>query len=346
MSARLLAAAVAVVGLVGLVGGCGVDGGATSPGTDAPTTATPTPSAGAASTTTAPLGDEPVGHDPTDCNDADAVGAVVGGEVDGFAADGRTSLGDLEYTYAGCTYTSYEDDLGFLGISRLDATAGLATGGRLFEELDRAARAAAWRDRFEPVPGLGDDAYLDGTTVVVLDGDVMAFVGYEPADLADLGDPSGPAPALELARATLALELSPDRAPSCDEVEPLVADAIGEPAESRVSSGFIGVNEVAITTTGCSVDLEDGASASVAVADATPWADWVAAKGSFSLRATYAAVDVGGRPGFDDGRQLVVDDGVAGDAHRPWSIDTGFADGDAGELAALRRDLAVAVVDG
>jgi len=53
-----------------------------------------------------------------------------------------------------------------------------------------------------------------------------------------------------------------------------------------------------------------------------------------------------GRPAFDDGRRLVVDDRVAGAAHQPWVIDTGLWDGDPVEGAERRLAVAEAVIDG
>lgn len=340
MTARAAVAGVVAAAL--LLAACGVEGGdeAASPG------ASPTTEAGGtapASTTTAPPLEGPTGSDPGECDDAAAIGEVVGTEVDGFPSEGSSFADEVEYRYDGCTYTSFgEVDIGFLEVARLEIDG--QSDARLYDLLDANARAAVWRDGFEPIEDLGDDAYLDGSTVVVLTGDLMVFVGYEPEDLATL---EAPTPAIELARAALeSLELTLDPAPSCDDVEPLVAEQLGDVEDAITSSGFIGVNDVSITTAGCRVDLADGAEASIAVADAAPWKAWVEAKEGFSFRSTYEALEVGGRPAFDDGEQLVVDDRVVGAGHRPWVVDTGLWDGDPADGAALRLDVAEAVIDG
>ena len=335
-------APIAAALLLAVLAACGVEGGERSPAPGGAPTTTTSDSDGGATTTTAPLSTEPAGGDPSACEDAAAIGEVLGAEVDGFPSEGEAFGSEIEHTYAGCTYTSFdEDSFGFLDVERL--TADDPGEVRLFDALDGEARAAVWRDGFTPVDDLGDDAYLDGTTVVVRQGDLLVFADFEPEDLATL---TAPTPAIDLARAALELDLAPDQAPPCGVVEPVVAEVLGEVEDSITSTGFLSVNDVSITTAGCDVDLAEGGSAGIAVADASPWEAWVEAKGSFDLRSSYERLEVGGRPAFDDGRRLVVDDRVAGAAHQPWVIDTGLWDGDPVEGAERRLAVAEAVIDG
>lgn len=333
--AHLVAAAV-----VALLASCGVDAGdGAAPATTEPGTAT---TAGTGASTTTTLTATPDAGDPSACEDAAAVGEALGAEVDGFPTDGTMPAGDTEYSWSGCSYTSFDDDdLGFLDVERLRATR--PADRRLYEVLDAQARAAVWNDQFEPVDGLGEGAYLDGTTVVVKAGDVLVFADYEPEDLGRL---TAPTPAIDLARAALDLALSVDAPPTCDEVDPIIEDVIGEVDDSRTSSGFIGVNDVSLTTAGCAADLAAGGEATIAVSDAASWDAWIAAKESFDLRSSYEALEVAGRPAFDDGRRLVVDDLVADPEHSPWMIDTGLWDGDPDEGRARRIAVAEAVIDG
>jgi hypothetical protein len=324
-----VAVAALVAGLFA-VGACTGDGDAGAPTTE---TAAATSTAAAEPPAPAPDDDAPVTA-PPGCLAADAIADIVGEPVEVSASGGgRATTDGISYSSTGCSYRL--DDGGSVGVERVSWDGD----GFAFDGLSDDARTTAEEDGFEPVDDLGDEAWRDGTTIAVLDDDAMILAEVDPAP----GDGTEVAGALGevLAGAVVGLDLAP--APGdhpCTTVEAAVADALGPVASSQASAGGRVIDDVQLTTTGCRLDLVDGAEATVGVADAADWDPWVAAMQAHSSDTGYAPFTIGQVSAFDTGAALVVDDG-----DEPLRITTEDLDVDPDVAADLRlavADLALA----
>lgn len=299
VGAGLLAGLIAVTACTTDGGG---DGDAAAPTTER-AAATSTTAAG--TTGTSPEDEAPVAV-PPGCPAPDAVADLVGEPVEVSASGGGRSTSDgTSYSYSGCAYRLA--DGGSVGVDRVSWDGD----GFTFDGLSDDARTTAQDDGFEPVDDLGDEAWRDGTTIVVLDGDAMIFAEVDPAP----GDGPEVAGALGeiLAGAVVGLDLPPADRPAgddlCTSVEGPVADALGPVASYQPSAGGRVVDDVELTVTGCRLDLADGAEATLGVADAEHWDPWVAVKQERSGDAGFAPFTIGQVSAFDTGAALVVDDG-------------------------------------
>jgi hypothetical protein len=245
----------------------------------------------------------------------------------GASGGGQASTSGVSYSYEGCSYDLADAD-GEVGIERVS----VESDGFAFDLLSDDARLAADEDGFEPIDGLGDEAWRDGTTYAMRQGPSILLAEVIPAP----GDSPGVAGSLSaiLAEAVLPLDLTAPPTELCGAVEGAVADALGPVESLNESQGGVMVNEVSFETSGCRLELVDGAEAIVDVADAEPWDAWVAAKDA-SSSGGYEGLTIGQLSAFDTGDELVVDDG-----DEPLRITTEGLDLDDGEAKTLRLDLA------
>lgn len=328
------------VAVGGLLVGLLALGACTSDGDD--DAGAPTTEAAAATSTTATETTGPAPEDqapataPPGCPAPDAVADVVGTAVEVSASGGGRSTSDgTSYSSTGCSYRLA--DGGSVGVERVSWDGD----GYAFDGLSDDARTTAQEDGFEPVDDLGDEAWRDGTTVVVLDDDAMIFAEVEPAP----GDGPEVAGALGeiLAGAVVGLDIPAGDRPVgddlCATVEGPVADALGPVASTSASAGGRVVDDVQLTVTGCRLELVDGAEATVHVADAADWDAWVAAMQERAGDTGYAPFTIGQVSAFDTGAALVVDDG-----DDPLRITTEDLDLDPDAATDLRLELAELVL--
>ena len=309
---RTVVAALAATTLA-FLSSCGTSGGnVAASSTTASTTA-------AATTTTK---ETPPSADKGDCPSADAVAGVVGGPVDksrstGFdsSTSGGISLGSedgvedtmevLSFSYSGCSYELTEGGQGEVSVARI--TSETLDGSALYTAVEKAARADAESDGFEPLEGVGDNAYRDGKEVVVRTGDAMLFVSFT-----DANDDDSLEKATTLASAVVPLGLKGDGAGvDCDLLAAGVPAAFGAVDDTRMSGGSTGIGDLTIDTEGCQIIFADGSGGDVMVGDPSKWDAWVTATGKSSFTAQFVEVAIGERSGFDDGKMLLVDDGDA-----------------------------------
>lgn len=322
---RVLVAATLTLTVVACGGGDDGDATATTLTANPVTETTPVPEPTAAPGTTEARSAESL---PPGCPDPASVAQLVGAPVDpGFSAGGRSGTSGVSYSFEGCAYF-VADSGGEVVIDRLQVEGD----GFAFDILSDDTRLAAEEDGFEPVEDLGDEAWRDGTTYAVRQGPSMVFAEVIPAP----GDSPGVAGSLSaiLAEAVLPLDLTAPPAERCGAVEGAVADALGPVESLNESQGGVMVNEVSFETSGCRLELVDGAEAIVDVADAEPWDAWVTAKDA-SSSGGYEGLTIGQLSAFDTGDELVVDDG-----DEPLRITTEGLDLDDGEAKTLRLDLA------
>ncbi len=216
-----------------------------------------------------PAPDEPYGEE--DCPTVDAVAEAAGFEVELTPWSGSNFAGDISTSSSGCSYSPPDAESIFddqITISRLTTEAPLSA--RLFDVMDEAALADADENGFRHLDDLVDDAVLDGREVVVKAGDTMVWVEVEPDGGAEPGSDN---PAIDLAGSVVALGLTADPAPTCDDVEDLVADEVGAVTNTIPHSGFIGVDDISITTSGCALELDDGTEVTIATSAGDVWDD-------------------------------------------------------------------------
>ncbi len=268
---------------------------------------------------------------PPGCPDPDAVGDLVGEAVEVSASGGGQASSDgISFSFSGCSYR-VADGSGSVGVERVSWDGE----GFAFDGLSDDARTRAEEEGFEPIDELGDEAWRDGTAIAALDGDIIVLAEVDPAP--DDGPEVARALGEILAGAAVGLDLAADTSGDdlCDALEAAVADALGPVASARGSVGGMVVDDVDLTTTGCRLDLVDGAEAMVRVADGADWDPWVAAMRARSSDAGYAPFTIGQVSVFDTGAALVVDDG-----DEPLRITTDGLDIDPDDAAALRLDVA------
>lgn len=302
---RAVGPAVALVLVLGGLGACSAGGDERGSDTTA-AKADRTTTTKATTTTADPTVDPD--REPGECPTTTEVAELVGGPVDRSQSLGgnvSVSLGgdSVAYSYEGCSYELTEGGQGEVGVDRISTEDDLG-GATLYERLESVARDDAEGDGFTQLDDLGDDAYRDGAKAVVRTAGAMTFVSYDDPEGEEAFDP-----ARTVAEAVLALDLGSAEQPDCDAIEAAAEDAIGEVDRTIPSGGFIGVNDVSLTTRGCSVTFADGAEVDVAVTDPGQWDEWVAAKGDSMFTATFEEVTLGEQRAFDDGEVLIVDDG-------------------------------------
>lgn len=337
----------AVVITVLVLGGCAAQGSGEDEA--APTTTEVTTTTTTTTATSAP-GDESSstteyqGLDEAACPTEAAVGEIMGVAVERTANFGGSATVGIATTSTGCSYSPVDAESSIddrVTIGRISTEDDV--DGRLFDRLQELAVEDAAENGFAPVDDLGDDAVLAGCKVVVLDGDAMVWVGYEPADDTELGEER---PAIDLAEEVLPLGLTPGEQPDCDEVGKIVADRFGGSLETSSYSGFVGIDGVSIATTGCSFELDDKTMVTVEVSPSTEWDAWIAAEKDSVFTTNYTEVDVADRLAFDTGGELIVDDGTEGAGDSPWEITATRPGLDEAEAAGLRLALAqLAVAD-
>jgi hypothetical protein len=273
------------------------------------------------------------------CPSASAVGQVLGTEVDRAIHISFNLTGMLSTSTDGCSYRPSEGAGEAVTISRISRNPfdDEPTSGRLFDAIERAAIEELDIWGFGSIDG-ADDAYLAGRKVVVRSDRAMWFVAHEPADGPDPGSEN---PALDVFEDLIALDLAGDERPDCDAIAAVVADQVGPVIDTVPSGGFVGVDDVSITTSGCRLELADGAELVVDVAPGDAFDDWVQAKEGSSFATSFEPLEVAGRRAFSTGDELVVDDSSSGEDDSPFEIVV-----PAGTLSATaHRELQVALAE-
>lgn len=320
------AVAVAALMLLGAVAGCSGSGQAASTAssttstTDAPRSTTST---APENTTTTEA--EFITED--DCVSAEEVGEVVGAPVDLRLSFGGSG-GTVSYSYQGCGYDVGETD-GSVSMARLRGE-GIETSA-LYDALESEAAKESDEDGFERIDDLGDEAYRDGRDLVVLHGPQVLLLGYSPTGGFDDHDPDK---ALRVAMAVLPVDVSGDPI-DCDVLGAALVDEFGPVDQTTMGSGIDGVNDATLEYQNCTVTFDDGSEAQVGVADAAPFAEWVAGKKDSMFSATFDATSVGELQAFDNGDELFVDDG-----DQPLRVTADELDLTDEEAAELRISLA------
>lgn len=279
-----------------------------------------------------------------DCPGSDDVAEVIGGAVHRTPTGGTSFSSDsngkaVSYSYQGCDYEVTEGPDGDITVahitsSEIDGQAG-PTGSELFDALATAAQAEAADDGFEPLTGIGDEAYRDGDRIVARTAAGVLVVSVDGAD----GDPDQKATealARAMARRSPALTVAQfDGAGACPDIDDAVGQALDSPVSGNgPSGGTSGVGDATLDWSGCHFDLEGDGEAQVGMGKADEWDAWVAAKLDSPFTSFYDEVTVGELSGFDDGEKLVIDTG-----DDPLLVET--SGGDLGpDQATLRVDLA------
>lgn len=307
------------------VSGCGIgadDGEAAPAETTADTSS---------STTTANTGADPSASTGTEwCPSQDEVSAIVGHAVTQGATGGFSGSDQLSISYSGCSYGGDGNDY---TIAR--ATIETEKDGPAFDLLAEEAQGAVAESGFSVVDGLGDDAYLDGQTLVFRTGDTVVFLGGAAEDGSDIADRRD-----ALAKALTTIDLSDDEA-VCTAPADAVTDAFGPVSDTRIGGGVTAVDDVTIDTVSCTFAADDSIEVTLSVADAGSWDDWVAAKASSPFTASYEPSSIVGRAAFDTGAELIVDDG-----DKPLRIETSTPGISGEDVTALRVGLAELVLAG
>lgn len=351
MATHLIRRGAPLLAAVALLGACSTSGGSESSGTTAVSKRTTTTER----TVTAPPDTAPTGEDygEEDCPTAAAVGKVIDTELERMMHFGGGLDGDISTTESGCSYhpaetegatttttssSSFTSDE--VSVSRISTEAKIA--GRLFDLLDEAAAKDAEENGFEPVKGLGDDAYRDGQQLVVHSGDAMVFVKVEP------GAKATPPPAKTvraLASDVLDLELDPATPPDCATLKKLVKTRLGAFTSAISNSSYLGFgDDISIESSGCNVTLPDDTDITISVANDDHWDAWVKDKKTSSFTASYRPTKVAGRKAFATNDGLVVDDGTSGTGDSPYKVSVeGFGLSDA-EVAAAQEQVALLAI--
>jgi hypothetical protein len=262
-----------------------------------------------------------------DCVETEVVADLVGAPVERTLSFGGWG-GEVSYSYEGCSYDIGDTDAE-VGIVRISGD-GL-DGPELYDALEADAAAESDEDGFEQIDDLGDEAYRDGRRLVVLHGPHVLLLAYTPTGDSDDRNPDK---ALRMAMAVLPLDVSGNPL-DCEMFATALEDEFGPVADTMPGSGFDGVNDVSLEYQNCTVEFDDGGEADIGVADAAPFADWVAGKADSLFSATFEATSVGELRAFDNGDELFVDEG-----EQPLLVKTDDLDLTDEEAAALRLSLA------
>lgn len=318
-----------------LLGACSTSGSgdAAPPSTTADSTTTSSSTTEA--TTTTAQAEDPTEPAAADCPSADDVAGVVGAEVDRSQSGGITGSTDgLSYSTRGCSY-DLGDDAGSVSISRI--TAEDDSGDEPFYlRLEAKAETDALTDGFEPVADVGDDAYRDGTDIVVKYGERIMFVGFSSFDDVDDQELTDRVDvATTLADNLVPLDLDQDAARACTAIEDLADRTVGTVSSTGPSSKSTGIGDVSISGEGCVLDLQDGRKLSVSVAEADQWDEWVKAKQSSTFTNSFTLASLGELSAYDTGEALIVNEG-----EEPLEVATNDLDLDADAAADLRMELA------
>jgi hypothetical protein len=212
------------------------------------------------------------------------------------------SGGEVSYSYEGCSY-DLEGTEGSVGIVRLSGDD--LDGPELYDALESAAAAASDEDGFERIDDLGDEAYRDGRKLVVLHGPQVLLLAYSPTGDSDDRNPDK---ALRVAMAVLPLDVSGNPI-DCDVVGEALVDEFGAVDQTMPGGGIDAVNDATLEYQNCTITFDDGGEADVGVADAAPFAQWVAGKADSLFSTTFEATSVGELRAFDNGDELFVDEG-------------------------------------
>ena len=278
-----------------------------------------------------------VATEPGECPSEDAVAGVVGGTVDrGTSFGGGVSGGfgeeAISTSRTGCSYDVVEGPDGSVTIVWItESTIGGKpgpTGSALFDLLAEGSTADSLDNGFEAVEGVGDQAYRSGRKLMVRSGSTVVVAEVEDED--DLLAVSA------LMKAALAADPPPavDAVP-CDRFSPVVAEALdSDVTDTGQTMGSSLANDADLSWQGCSFDLADGRSASLATGSAENWDAWITAKADSPFSTIHTDLTIGEHPAFDDGQQLVVDTG-----DQPLIIETS-GDDLGPDQATLRLDLA------
>ena len=299
---RRSAACAVVLIVVVVLAGCSTSGSDAASTTTKVSKPTTTEKRVEKTTTTAVDDDGPTQEPIAGCPDPADVAKIVGSPVDQSQAVGSTFGSEISYRADGCSY-DLADDKGSVKVQRL--TADGTDSSQLFAKIETASAKDADENGFEKVDDLGDDAYRNGTELVVRHDDQILFLSYTPTGDSDDENPDK---ALRVATSVLPLKMSSTQI-ECDPVGKALVDEFGAVDHALTGGGVVGVNDVSISTQNCTVVFKDKGEASVAVAPADQWKAWVAAKKGSGFRAVFNETSVGELAAFDTGEKLFVDDG-------------------------------------
>lgn len=266
----------------------------------------------------------------TTCPDTESVAKIVGADVDRITALGSYG-GDIAYELHGCSFDR-TDDQGSADVVRLTPSGG--SGADLFAKLEESARNEAADHGFEPVDGLGDEAYRNGRELLIRRGRTILLISFTPEGGDDDVDE-----ARRVAKLVLPLSL-PSEDPDCDRVAAALAD-LGTVDTSFGGGGVTAANDASIQYEGCIVRFDDGDEAEVNVAPDDAWKAFVAAKSDSVFTHSFDQLSIGELAAFDDGEELFVDGG-----DRPWRISTDDLPVSEDQAARIRRQLAELAVGG
>lgn len=321
--------AVATLALLAACSAGGTDGTAAT--TEASST-TAAPTTEPAESTTEPTGTPDVTE--PECLEDEAVGEVVGTSVEHTTSFSvRASTEGTAYTTVGCQYTLGPDE-GNVTIGRIETDD--AGADSIYADMGSNASDDAASDGFSSIEGLGDDAVHDGPQVIVLSGDHLVFVEFETDfdgeadELLDALDD-----AEELAGSVVAgLDPTVPTSKLCDAATAAVDEDL-EVTDTTPSGGTIAIDEVTIDIDGCSLDLDDGRTLEIGVADSKDWDAFVEAKSNSMFATSFRRISIGEFSAFDDGSSLIVND-----AERPLEVVTDGLDISTEAAAELRVALA------
>ncbi len=140
---------------------------------------------------------------------------------------------------------------------------------------------------------------------MVLHGPQVLLLAYSPTGDSDDRNPDK---ALRVAMAVLPIDVSGDPL-DCDVVGEALVDEFGAVDRTMSGGGIDAVNDATLEYQNCTITFEDGGEADVGVADAAPFAEWVAGKKDSVFSTTFEATSVGELRAFDNGDELFVDEG-------------------------------------
>lgn len=333
IGARIRArSAVAASGLVVLAALAACSGSGEAAGPSSSTTTSTTRPARTSTTSEATTTTDDLGNlSEDDCVDAEQVAELVGHPVERRLSFGSNG-GEVNYSYEGCGYDVAAVE-GSVTIARLSGD-GL-DGPDLYDALEADAAASSDEDGFEKVDDLGDEAYRDGRRLVVLHGPQVLLLAYSPTGDSDDRNPDR---ALRVAMAVLPLDASGDPL-DCDPIGAALEDEFGPVERTVLGGGIDAVNDATLEYQNCTVTFADGGEADVGVADAGPFAAWVAGKRDSVFSTTFEATSVGELRAFDNGDDLIVDDG--GKPLRVTTNNLGITDEEAADLRVSLAEAAL-----
>lgn len=334
--------AVVVVALMALAAACGSGSGeeAEASRNSTTTTANTSTSQGSTSSTI---------HHGEECAELDEIAEILGGPVVdsvtggaefgltadlGFDDDDSVEAVELGYTFSGCAYSLADlDNWGEAAIVRTSSDAFDSTD--LYDALAVRAEQLAAKNGFNAIDDFEHEAYKDGQGVVLLTGEAMVFVTFEPTVAGDSYQE-----AFLLAKLVEQLGLVATDAPlECEELAQTVSQGFGEVVDTRASGGASSIDELSFDHWACEFRFDDASNefdgiGTVRISQPHYWDDWVTARQNSPFTRTFVEHRLNGLEAFDTGHELFV--------NHPDSPIRITATGDDLSLGATETRLAIA----